>query len=227
MEKFLFNLYSPKGEWYDSTNFLSVAPGREYRYTNAGATLLAFIIEKVSGESFDEYTEKNIFEPLGMNETHWSFMYADSSHFASLYLSNKTKIPHYSLITYPDGGLITSVNDLSKYLVEMIKGMNGESKLLTLSSFKEMMSNQLTRENFPDGNFELHKGLIWDVSKDGDNIGMNGADPGIFTYVLFTTNGNAGIIIFFNISFYEIESFEKDFKKIRNILMSNAGKFIR
>lgn len=227
LEKFLFNFYSPEGEWYDSTNFLSVPPGCEYNYTNAGATLLAFIIEQVSGESFNEYTRKNIFVPLGMNDTHWSYLNADSSHFASLYMPNKTKIPHYSLITYPDGGLVTNVNDLSKYLMEMIKGINGESKLLTLSSFKEMMSNQLTKENFPEGNFEVHKGLIWDVSKDGNNIGMNGADPGVFTYVLFTTEGNAGIIIFFNISFYEIDSFEKDFKMIRSILMSNAGKLIK
>jgi len=227
LEKFLFNFYSPEGDWYESSNFLKVPPGFKYNYTNAGATLLAFIIEQVSDESFDEYTRKHIFEPLKMDNTHWSYENADSNNFASLYMSNKTKIPHYSLITYPDGGLVTSVKDLSIYLKEMIKGINGESKLLSQESFKEMMSNQLTEGNFPNGNFEVNKGLIWDVNKDGDNIGMNGADPGIFTYVLFTTSGDIGIIIFNNISFYEIESFEKDFKEIRKILMSNAGKFIK
>ncbi|MFO7864565.1 MAG: serine hydrolase domain-containing protein [Salinivirgaceae bacterium] len=44
-------------------------PGRRYDYSNSGYMLLASIIEKVSGMSYGEYMQKNIFEPLGMHNT--------------------------------------------------------------------------------------------------------------------------------------------------------------
>jgi CubicO group peptidase (beta-lactamase class C family) len=48
---------------------LEFAPGARYRYSNSNYNLLAFIIEKVSGKSYGEFLTKNIFQPLGMNET--------------------------------------------------------------------------------------------------------------------------------------------------------------
>lgn len=45
-------------------------PDRHFNYCNTNFVLLASIVEKVSGMSFPDYLEKNIFEPLGMNNTH-------------------------------------------------------------------------------------------------------------------------------------------------------------
>ena len=69
-------------------------------------------------------------EPLKMTSSGWSFDSVDLSMHTKLYTSGNTEIPFYSLITYPDGGLITSANDLSKYLIELIKGYNGKGTLL-------------------------------------------------------------------------------------------------
>ena len=44
-------------------------PGAEYKYSNSGYSLLAMIVEKVSGKSFATFLKENIFEPLGMDET--------------------------------------------------------------------------------------------------------------------------------------------------------------
>ncbi|MDC8005479.1 serine hydrolase [Aureisphaera galaxeae] len=222
--EFLKNSYCPEGKWYDDANFLEVAPGHAYEYTNIGATLLAFIIEQVTGTSFSDYTQQILWKPLSMENTHWYMDKVPKEKMASLYLSNGLKIPHYQLITYPDGGLITNVSDFSLYLMEMIKGMSGDGTLLEESSYKKMMSNQLTKENFPNGEFERSEGFMWDVNPEGDNIGMNGADPGIFTYTLFTTAGNMGIIVFFNTSIYEEDELLNGFKEIRRALLQNASK---
>ena len=48
---------------------LNFRPGEKYRYSNTGYTLLAEIVERVSGKSFREWTATNIFEPLGMTST--------------------------------------------------------------------------------------------------------------------------------------------------------------
>ncbi|MBX2827181.1 MAG: beta-lactamase family protein [Flavobacteriaceae bacterium] len=226
MYQFLKNTYCPEGKWYASSNFLEVPPGHSYEYTNIGATLLAFIIEEITRTSFADYTHEVLWNPLGMDSTQWYVEQAPKEQLASLYLSNGLKIPHYQLITYPDGGLITNVNDYSLYLIEMIKGLNGEGTQLKEASYKKMMSNQLTTENFPEGNFESTEGFMWDVNSEGDNIGMNGADPGIFTYTLFTTSGNMGIIIFFNTSIYEDDELLDAFRSIRITLLQNASKLI-
>lgn len=46
-------------------------PGAEYLYSNTGFTLLAVVVERVSGESLRAFTTKRIFEPLGMTSTHF------------------------------------------------------------------------------------------------------------------------------------------------------------
>jgi len=48
---------------------LNFAPGEKWLYSNSGYLLLAAIIEKVSGRSFREFEDKNIFAPMGMKNT--------------------------------------------------------------------------------------------------------------------------------------------------------------
>lgn len=51
---------------------LDFDPGAEYSYSNTGYNLLARIIEVQSGQSFRTFTEERIFDPLGMENTHFS-----------------------------------------------------------------------------------------------------------------------------------------------------------
>jgi len=50
---------------------LNFRPGEKHLYSNTGYTLLAQIVKRVSGQSFREFTSANIFEPLGMKNTHF------------------------------------------------------------------------------------------------------------------------------------------------------------
>jgi CubicO group peptidase (beta-lactamase class C family) len=49
---------------------LNFEPGAEHLYSNMGYTLLAEIVERVSGQPFGEYLSAHVFEPLGMRHTH-------------------------------------------------------------------------------------------------------------------------------------------------------------
>ncbi len=40
-----------------------------YQYSNLGLSLLGYVVEEVSGESFEDYIDKNILEPLKMKDT--------------------------------------------------------------------------------------------------------------------------------------------------------------
>jgi len=48
---------------------LDFPPGSQFRYSNSGYILLAVIIEKASGESWESFTRKNIFDPAGMHDS--------------------------------------------------------------------------------------------------------------------------------------------------------------
>ena len=50
----------------DSTYF---KPGSAYRYSNSGYAVLAMIVQKISGKTFAQYLDQNIFKPLGMDST--------------------------------------------------------------------------------------------------------------------------------------------------------------
>ncbi|MEL6811611.1 MAG: serine hydrolase domain-containing protein [Bacteroidota bacterium] len=227
MEQYLYDVYHVKGKFYAKTNFLEQPPGTAYRYSNIGATLLALIIEKISGESFSDYTQKILLAPLELESTYWNLENVPKDKMITHYLSNGLRIPPYELITYPDGGLLTNVTDFSYYLMDMIKGLAGEGQLLSKEGYEELMSNQLTIENFPNGNFEVTKGLMWNVNREEDNISMNGSDPGILTYTLFTTAGNLGIVIFMNTNIDDNESIEDAFNAIRGTLFQNAGALLK
>ncbi len=76
LAQFLFNYkhklaYFPEMmEYINKYNELSFQVGENFAYSNTGYMLLAMIIEKVSGMSYSEYVTKNIFDPLGMQNTY-------------------------------------------------------------------------------------------------------------------------------------------------------------
>lgn len=50
---------------------LNHAPGESHLYSNTGYVLLAIIVERVSGRSFQDFTRERLFEPAGMTHTQW------------------------------------------------------------------------------------------------------------------------------------------------------------
>lgn len=50
---------------------LNFNPGEEFRYSNLGYFLLARIVERITGQTFRQWTDENIFQPLGMSHTHF------------------------------------------------------------------------------------------------------------------------------------------------------------
>jgi CubicO group peptidase (beta-lactamase class C family) len=49
-------------------NSLDVAPGKEYHYSNFGFNILGRVIEKLSGETYEQYVQNHIFKPLGITD---------------------------------------------------------------------------------------------------------------------------------------------------------------
>lgn len=138
-----------------------------------------------------------------MNASGWSFDAIDFSQHTKLYARRDTQLAFYSLITYPDGGLLTSINDMSKYLIELIRAYAEEGTLLSKASYKELFRLQLTAANFEDRdsdnpyNDEYNAGIFMGFSAK-DYIGHTGGDPGVSTFMFFNAKSKIGRILFIN-----------------------------
>lgn len=203
LSQFLENYLSEKGKWYEKDAFTKNKPGQLFEYTNVGASLAAYIIEVVSNQSYAEFTTEHILKPLRMSNSGWSYDDVNFDKVSKLYSSPKIEVPYYSLITYPDGGFLTSVNDLAKYLNEIMKGYLGNGTILTKASYNELFKRQLKAENFTERNAnhpykdEYNIGIFMGFSGTG-NIGHTGGDPGVSSLMFFNPKDKKGRILLVN-----------------------------
>jgi CubicO group peptidase (beta-lactamase class C family) len=218
MEEFLKNILEKDGKWYKKENFLNRKPGELFQYSNLGATLAALVIEKATGIAFDKFTDKYILQPLGMNASGWNIDEIDISKHTRLYLNKTTSYPFYTLITYPDGSMITSTSDFSKYMEELIQGYIGNGILLSKESYKEYYSGQLKSENYIDrkkkeGEYsdEYNIGITIGISSTG-NFGHTGGDPGLFSIMFFNPKNKIGKYIIVNTDMEGNKAWEQHYK---------------
>ena len=141
--------YLTNKEFHDLIKTLPLIrkPEKKFHYCNTGYVLLALVAENASGMSLREFAEKEIFKPLGMNN---SFFYDDVNlpfkNRADAYTpiddeSNKYKINVTNLSWVGDGGVYTSLNDFIKWdenFYENKLGMGGQSLIQTMEmTFEE------------------------------------------------------------------------------------------
>ncbi|MEM8892306.1 MAG: serine hydrolase domain-containing protein, partial [Bacteroidota bacterium] len=69
MEGFMRD-YFERGS-YGEVLFTKHQPGQHWNYTNIGSALAAYIIEYKSGQTYDDFSRKHLFEKIGMNHTDW------------------------------------------------------------------------------------------------------------------------------------------------------------
>lgn len=192
MEDFLRNYLAPDGAWYDAAAFADTRPGARFAYSNIGATLAALVVETASGMPFEAFTQRYLFDPLGMKSTTWHGEALADTAISRLYRSRSAAYPRYACITWPDGGLVTSSADMALYLAELIKGHRGEGSLLGRSAYAEYFKEQLDDRRFVDratGPFtdEHNIGILMGFSSE-DRFGHTGGDPGLFS-MLFVDRG--------------------------------------
>jgi len=199
LSAFCFNYLAEKGKYYGAQNFVFTKGNRTYAYSNIGTTLLGYLIEIKSGMSYSAFTTKYILKPLHLDSSGWFLSDLNLKDHAQLYFDQKSNFPLFDLLTYPDGGLKTNAADLSKFLIDVIKGMSGKSVVLKASSFKTMFQPQFTSVNVP-ARLSLekrNKGILWNLYANG-TIGHDGDDPGVSAFLIFNPLTKAGALFLAN-----------------------------
>ena len=224
LKELISNYFKEDGKLYSIENFNGFEAGQNYEYTNVGSSLAAYLIEVETGISFKKFCEVNIFKPLKLENTSWQTPKIQE-YMATLYKDKNTPIPQFQLSSYPDGGLHTTVEDLTIFMKEMIKGYSGKSKFMNKESFRLMFDKKF--ETLPSGySPETNSGIFWDWGKSG-RLGHNGSDPGLFTDLSFDTKTKDGTIILFNKEIIGVGEWKiqyKKFLKLKELLIEFEKK---
>ena len=96
------------------------APGMMPAYSNYGASLAGYIVQRVSGEPFDDYVQRHIFAPLGMNRSTFAqpLPPALAGAMATGYVQASQDPQRFEIISLaPAGALSATGADMAKFMI--------------------------------------------------------------------------------------------------------------
>lgn len=191
-------------------------PNEKFAYSNLGYLMLGQVIEKTSGQSYEEYVHENIIHPLEINEGELDFLINDNNLHATGY-QKKFSLMNFILgflmdkSKYVDktegkwtsfknmyvngasyGGLIGTSNSFMKYIQELLK----PDCILLSEEYKKM----LFIENHTNSNNETGMCLSWFKGQLNNNVYYSHAGGGAGYYCELRIYPKLGIgsVIMFN-----------------------------
>jgi len=191
----------------------SNAPSFQYEYSNTGYAMLGHIVSKVSGQSYQDYIKENILLPLGMTHTYWEIDDVPENELAIGYRWEDEQWKLEPMLHDGSfgamGGLITSIEDFSKYVSFHLSAWpprNGaETGPIKRSSLREMHTPQFPRlktngdcaimsgYGFGLGIYQNCDGIKW--------VSHGGALPGFGSNYRFFPEIGIGIMAFCNLTY--------------------------
>jgi len=190
-------------------------PGERFFYHNAAWRMLGAIIQEKSGMPFHRYLKENVIDPLGMERTTLSLtaFNADPDHILPhLKVGDEvraSRFPYpnpddnleFSFITAA-GGIVSSVNEMTRYLNAQIeKGKTGSGRLASESSFEQMQELHIRRPDGYYGEYGYGYGLgITPDFFDHEMIGHGGSIAVSTAYMAVVPDLKIGVVMMGNSS---------------------------
>jgi len=195
---------SKAGDWVECK------PGERFFYLNEGYVLLGHIIEKASGMKYEDYVKENILKPLKMERSYFSKEEFDADEDrATPYLIDREGVRRAS--TYPfgisaDGGLISNVMDLARYVRTFLnRGELDGARLISKEGIEEMEKPRIKLPYELFGN-EAY-GYGWSITPDflgRKLVGHSGSVLVSTAYVGYLPEEGIGIAVLANSSGYPL-----------------------
>jgi CubicO group peptidase (beta-lactamase class C family) len=126
-------------------------PGTRMSYCNSGPALVAAVIEKASGERFEDYVQEHIFKPLHMDTASYFYTPTVQHRLAKLYYRDGvTPHPYWHIAFRPTAGLNASARDMANYVrFYLQRGSLDGTQVLQPASIQRME----TTETMPSAKF--------------------------------------------------------------------------
>jgi D-alanyl-D-alanine carboxypeptidase len=193
------------------------APSVRWKYSNLGYAVAGMVVEKVSGQKWADYVEKNIFRPLGMNDS------SVDKVVPGLTVPYGRRMPDGTreVLPFVDArgmgaatGLTSNVDDMAKFMsAQFRRGPRGGAQIVSSGSWREMLRVRSVEEDWMSGT-----GLGFDVKRVNGRTyeGHNGGYPGNTTQTLIQLDDKVGVIVLTNTN-------DSNVSDLTNQLMSTVG----
>lgn len=186
-------------------------PGSKFSYSNLGIVFLGQIIERLSGDDYEVYVDKNILRPLEMYRSYFDatpyhlLKYRSHSYYIETGVRTTGRFDANSGITVSNSGLNSPLPDMIKYLNFLV---GDESKkeiydgILQRSSLEEMFQQTIPAPLDANGNAGFTTGIGLNFFIDERNgekfLGHGGDQNGFISYIEFNLKKREAFILVFN-----------------------------
>ena len=187
-------------------------PGSRFSYSNPGIVYLGQVIERLSGEDFEVYVDKNILKPLAMHSSYFDrtppHLLRHRSH--SYYIRDGKRVAALfdvdTGVTVSNGGLNAPMPDMARYVAFLLGDPRRSAEydlVLKRASLEEMWRPQIAAgEDFTQGRMArtTQSGLSFFIDEDRGVrfVGHNGDQNGFRAYLSLCPAQRAGTLLAFN-----------------------------
>ena len=182
-------------------------PGTRMAYCNSGPAVAALIVEKLSGQRFEDYVQQALFDPIGMRSA--TYFEASEAQASTLYYADGTSVvPYRNVLFRPSGAINASASDMAAYLafLQQRGRVNGLSVL---------PEQALYRMETPTRNWGSQQGLttgygLYSFSSIDNGVlyqGHDGATVGGLTALAYRPDHGVGY--FYSINAWNGEAFQR------------------
>jgi len=175
------------------------APSVRWKYSNLAYAVAGMVIEKVSGQKWADFVDRNIFKPLEMTSS------SVDSNVSGLTVPYGRRMPDGTRETLPfvdargmaaATGITSNLNDMAKFVsANFRRGARGGAQVVSSGSWREMHRVRSVEENWMSGS-----GLGYDISRINNRTwtGHGGGYPGNTTQTLIQLDDKVGVVVLTN-----------------------------
>ena len=180
-------------------------PGKVVAYSNYGATLAGYIVQRVSGEPFDQYVEDHILKPLAMSRSTFvqPLPAALQGDMATGYVTatGKTIVPFEPIEPYPAGSFTSTATDMANFMIAQLQNGQFEgTSILPTATAQEMHSHQYSAapgmNGFDLGFYQENRNGLKIIGHGGDTVAFHSdlhllLDKDVGVFMSFNSAGKA------------------------------------
>jgi hypothetical protein len=197
-------------------------PGTRMAYCNSGPPVAAYIVEKITGQKFEDYVEENLLKPIGMNSATYFQPTSDST--TILYHNDGiTPYDYWNIIYRPSGSMNASASDMANYLLFYLnRGSVNGTQILPAAAIDRMeipTSTWAAKEGLKTG-YGLSN--YWTVEDGFVYHGHDGGVDGGLTVLAYMPDQDVGY--FYSINSGNGQALDKIGKLIRSYITRNLQR---
>ena len=197
-------------------------PGTRMAYCNSGPAVAAYVVEKLTGQKFEDFVQQNLFNSLGMKTA--TYFEPTPGTATTLYRDDgKTPYPYSHIIMRPAGAINASANDMAAYLQFYLnRGAVGGKQVVPTADIDRMEVPESTWAAKDGMKFGYGLSNFWTVDDGFVYHGHDGGIDGGLTDMEYMPEYGVGY--FFSINSDSGDAFDKITHAIRAYITRNLQK---